>query len=84
VNTRQRIVVVVGLGVALAALADWASSWGAVVGWTGDAPLSQATFSPTVGLHPWLRLVIWLVATGVWTAVAVWLLRPTGEREGPQ
>ncbi|HEY5252120.1 MAG TPA: hypothetical protein VIJ09_10675 [Acidimicrobiales bacterium] len=82
-NHRQRIVVVIGLGVVLGAFGEWVSSWRDGFGWAGYAPLSQATFSPPNGIDPWIRLVIWLALAAVWTGSSVWLLRSSAGSESP-
>lgn len=74
-NRGQRVVVVVGFGLALSAVGLWLTQWNAGVGWVGYAPMSEAPFSPVVGVHPWVRLGIWLALTAVWTGTSVWLLR---------
>jgi hypothetical protein len=80
VNQRQRIVVVIGLGVALGAVGGWVTSWGEhVFGWTGYAPLSTATFGPGSGLHSWARFLIWVGLTALWTASSAWLLRTSAQ-----
>jgi heme/copper-type cytochrome/quinol oxidase subunit 1 len=74
-NVRQRVVVVVGLGVGLWFFGSWATSYSAAFGWVGYAPLSQES-APGAGLHPWVRLIIWLGLVFAWIAAALWLLRP--------
>ena len=49
-------------------------------GWVGYAPLQNNAFRlANVGLHPWVRLVIWLLLVVFWTLVSTWLLRPARE-----
>ncbi|HEV3267401.1 MAG TPA: hypothetical protein VGZ68_03285 [Acidimicrobiales bacterium] len=84
-NHSQRIVAVVGAGLALYFFGAWAMTWGlrGFTGWTGYAPLnntSSSTFTTSTqylgpGLHPWVRLVIWLILTAVWTGFALVVLR---------
>ena len=81
-NRAQRIVVVIGLGVALGFFGGWVTALGSVsgaFGWTGYAPLRVATFGPESGLHPWVRLVIWLALTVVWAGTSIILLRSPSE-----
>jgi hypothetical protein len=85
-NLGQRIVTVIGLGVGLGILGVWATSQGKAFGWVGYAPLSSsATFRNSLsiaiagGLHPWVRLVIWLGLTIFWTVVSIVLLRSPSE-----
>jgi hypothetical protein len=75
----QRIVVVIGLGVGLYLFGGWATTRGELgSGWVAYAPLSN-TFNgadlPGPGLHPWVKLVIWLALITVWVVVGVVLLR---------
>jgi heme/copper-type cytochrome/quinol oxidase subunit 1 len=74
----QRLILVIGLGVALFFVGCWATSLGAKenFGWVAYAPLSKSAFFPPIGgLHPWVRLVIWLLLTLVWMGLALALLR---------
>jgi heme/copper-type cytochrome/quinol oxidase subunit 1 len=73
-NRAQRIVIVVGLGVALLALGEWLTALGSNLpyGWVAYAPLS-GQFGPD-GLHPWVRLIIWLVLITVWVLLSLRLL----------
>ena len=76
-NVPQRIVIVVGLGLALLVFGDWAMTWGthsADFGWVGYAPLTNAIYAPG-RLHPWVRMVIWLVLIAVWMVASVFVLR---------
>jgi heme/copper-type cytochrome/quinol oxidase subunit 1 len=77
-NRAQRIVFSIGLGIALLALGEWMMTWGTHFdsGWTGYAPLSSATYIPSVGgLHVWVRVVIWLFLIAFWIVVSAFLLR---------
>ncbi len=87
-NFAQRLVVVLGLGAVLYLIGSWATSLDSFYGWVGYAPLStgsatygSATSAPfgmpslVSGLHPWVRLVIWLVLIAVWVGVSLVLLR---------
>jgi len=78
-NPAQRVVIVVGAGVALYVFGAWAMTWGTrgFTGWTGYAPLSNTATSTFLGtgLHPWVRLVIWLLLALVWVALSLVLLR---------
>jgi heme/copper-type cytochrome/quinol oxidase subunit 1 len=74
----QRVILVIGLGVALALVGEYiTSAGGAVTGWTGYAPLSVSSspFLVPGGQHAWLRLVIWLVLVAVWVAGSLPLMR---------
>jgi hypothetical protein len=78
-NTRQRIVVVIGLGVGLYFFGGWVTTrGGAGTGWVAYAPLSNTVNTPDLpgpGLHPWVRLIIWLALIVVWVLASVVLLR---------
>ena len=70
----ERIVLVVALGVALEAFGSFLGGVGSAAGWVAYAPLSQATLIAG-GLHPWVRLFIWLVLTIVWAVASIAILR---------
>ena len=78
-NYSQRIVIVVGVGVALYFFGTWAMTWGTrgLTGWVGYAPLSNTATSTFLGtgLHPWVRLVIWLILAAAWVGSSLVLLR---------
>ena len=76
-NLAQRIVIVVGLGVMLWFCGAWLVSIGshAPFGWVAYAPLSGSVNVPTLGgLHPWVRLIIWLIVVVVWVATSLVML----------
>ena len=77
-NLAQRLVLVIGLGFGLAFFGEWVTIQGThSIGWVGYAPLSGATFTPLPGgLHEWVKLMIWLGLTIIWTSAALILLRP--------
>ena len=85
-NPGQRVVIVVGLGVALYFFGGWVTTRGiGATGWVAYAPLSDTynTPSPLGGLHPWVRLVIWLFLILAWVVVSIALLRsPASSRGG--
>jgi len=85
-NAGQRIVVVVGLGVALYFFGSWVTTRGiGATGWVAYAPLSNTYNTPGLpgALHPWIRLVIWLFLVLVWVIASVTLLRSPGpSRQG--
>ena len=82
-NVRQRVVIVIGFGVGLYFLGSWVTALGrrgTSFGWVAYAPLSRSVNTadlPGSGLHPWVRLLIWLLLTVVWAIVGVLLLRST-------
>ena len=74
--------VIIALGVALGFFGGWVTALGtagSAFGWTGYAPMRVATFGPDSGLHPWVRLVIWLALTVVWAIASIVLLRSSSE-----
>jgi hypothetical protein len=80
-NSRQRVVVVVGLGVALYVVGDWITTVTSSFGWVAYAPLSNTVSEPPGGLYPWVRLVIWLVLILIWVFASVVLLRTGSDSE---
>lgn len=76
-NTAQRVVIVVAIGFALAAVGIFVASLGSPrFGWYAYAPLTSGIGPPGTGLPGWLRLIIWLVLTGIWASASVIVLRP--------
>jgi hypothetical protein len=70
--------VVVGLGVAVYLLGVWLTTIGSHsdTGWTGYAPTSNSNFTVfNGGLHPWVRLLIWLALILLWVAASLVLLK---------
>jgi uncharacterized membrane protein YhaH (DUF805 family) len=84
-NIRQRIVVVIGFGVAVYFLGSWFTTRGEGAGrsgWVAFAPLSGSVDTadlPGPGLHPWVRLLIWFTLIAAWGVVGVILLRSRNE-----
>lgn len=74
-NQSQRVVIVVGLAVALYAFGEWLTGLGSNlnVGWVAYAPLGSQ--SNITGLHPWVRLVIWIILIALWVGASLRLLR---------
>jgi hypothetical protein len=81
VNTAQRVVIVVGLGIALYLFGSWLIGYWEFggspnsFGWVGYAPLSGTVSRPGLILHPWVRLLIWLALTTIWVVTSAVLLR---------
>jgi heme/copper-type cytochrome/quinol oxidase subunit 1 len=71
----QRIVVVIGLGVALYFAGGYVTSLGRPTGWFAYAPLSTATFAPPGRLSPLLQFVVWLILVVMWVAGSLLILR---------
>ncbi|MGH3303340.1 MAG: hypothetical protein ACRDOK_16990 [Streptosporangiaceae bacterium] len=81
----QRVVVVIGLGLALGAVGSYLVSLGSGLprGWTGYAPL-QLQVVPGIGMAPWLRLIIWLALIALWALASIRLLRPPPAHSGSE
>ena len=79
-NTAQRIVIVVAIGIALTALGVYLVSLGSPrYGWCWYSPLGHGVRPTGAGLAGWLRLIIWLGLTGIWAVASVTVLgRPRG------
>jgi hypothetical protein len=70
----QRVVLVIGLGAALAAAGSWATASAVgTPGWYAYAPLTNLVFPPPAGLPGWEQAVLWLLLAGAWAA-ASWRL----------
>jgi hypothetical protein len=78
----QRVIVVVALGLALAALGSYLVSLGGGFrfGWYAYSPLTSGLVAHGTGLAGWLRLIIWLALIGLWAAASVRVLRPSPEK----
>ena len=80
----QRIVLVVGLGLALAVLGRHLVSLGGTrnFGWFAYAPLNTSLDSVAhpSGLRPWARLLIWLGLIAVWTLASFGIMRSPRSR----
>ena len=86
-NLHQRIVIVLGLGIALFVVASWTTSLGSHgdTGWVGYAPLSKSiNIPPLGGLHPWVRLVIWLAFILIWIGFSMAVLATTSNGDANQ
>jgi hypothetical protein len=86
-NVHQRIIVLIGLGAGFYVFGSWLTTRGeGGSGWVAYAPLSRAIDAadlPGPGLHPWVRLLIWLALIAVWVLVGVALLRPPSTEDPP-
>jgi hypothetical protein len=80
----QRVVVIIGLGLAFNAFGQWLMTLGsrADFGWVAYAPLSNSVSVLGGGLHPWVRFAIWLILILLWTAAAVLLLSERSTNRG--
>jgi hypothetical protein len=81
-NIHQRIILVIGLGAAIFFFGGWVTTRGALTGWVAYAPLSNTANFPNMGLHPWVRLLIWLALILVWLVFSVAVLRSPSSSEG--
>jgi hypothetical protein len=79
----QRVVVVIAFGLALWAVGTYFLSYG-ISGYafsgTGIGPLTPQFYGAGAlppWLHPWVRLVFWLVLIGVWALGSIRVLRPS-------
>jgi Zn-dependent protease with chaperone function len=74
-----RIVIVIGLALALMALGTYLVSLGnpaANFGWFGYAPLTRSTFVPEgSGLSAWQQTLIWIALILVWTVASLVILK---------
>jgi hypothetical protein len=76
----QRVVVVIALGLALAAVGSYLVSLGGGFRFGYPRPLFTSGFvAPGTGLAAWLRLIIWLALIGLWALASVRVLRPSPE-----
>jgi hypothetical protein len=73
INYAQRTILAVGLAGALYIFGTWLTSLDThvPVGWVAYSPLN----SQFNGLHPWVRLVIWIVLIVVWVVASLVLFR---------
>jgi hypothetical protein len=77
-NFAQRVVGVLGLAFAAFVFGDWVTGLGSRVnfGWVAYAPLNNSANPGNFGgLHPWVRLVIWLLLISLWAGLSMCLLR---------
>jgi hypothetical protein len=68
---------VVGSGLTLYFLGLWLTSLGTRIatGWVAFEPLSNSYFIPSLGgLHPWVRLAIWLGFVFAWIGFSMAVL----------
>jgi hypothetical protein len=84
-NTAQRVVVVVALGLALGIVASYLAGLGTRTGWYAYAPLSGQLFQPQgIGEPGWLRLIIWLAAISLWALTSLRILRQSLGQATPE
>ena len=84
-NTAQRVVVVVALGLALGIVASYLAGLGTGTGWYAYAPLSgQLSQSQGIGEPGWLRLIIWLAAISLWALTSLRTLRQSLGQATPE
>lgn len=77
-NLAQRVVMVIGWGLALAFFGRWV----ATIGYPYGLPIRVSQFSQIQPLPAWGLTLVWIGLAIVWVAGAVWLLRsPTDTRK---
>lgn len=78
-NRSQRVVIVIGLALALGVVGEWLTTLGShpPTGWVAYSPLSSQNLYG--GLHPWVRLVLWLLLITVWVVSSTVILRTSTE-----
>ena len=66
---------------ALVLLGEWVTALGthANYGWVAYAPLSNSFNRWAGGLHPWVRLVVWLLLLVLWVSLSLVILRTPRE-----
>ena len=77
-NLAQRVVTVVGIGLALCLVGDGVTSWGShsFPGWVSYAPFANQLFSPVAkGFQPWFRPLIWMFFVAMWSGIGLFLFR---------
>jgi heme/copper-type cytochrome/quinol oxidase subunit 1 len=85
-NFAQRVVFVVGLAAMTSVFGTWLTGLGSRVnfGWVAYAPLSKSVNAGDFGgLHPWVRLVLWLILIALWAGLSTLLLRTAKTPEEP-
>jgi heme/copper-type cytochrome/quinol oxidase subunit 1 len=81
-NSRQRVVIVAGFGVALYWLGRWIISAGSTNGWIAYAPLSGTSpEEPFLLTHLWAQLLIWLGLVIVWVVCSLLIFRDPHESD---
>jgi len=83
----QRVVVVVAFGLAIGTLGSYLVTLGSgsvASGWYAYSPLSSGPLVAPTGLHPWLRVLIWLVLIAVWALGSIRVLRPSPDGAPPE
>lgn len=82
-NRAQRVLIVIGLGVAVVVFGIWVTHLGSHhVGVRGLVPYAPRVrgFLPARllragGLRPWARMLVWLGLIGAWSGSSLWLMR---------
>jgi hypothetical protein len=75
-STGQRVVLVIGTAMALYEVGAYITTLGSGTGWVGYAPLTSPQIPLVGGLHPWIRLVVWLALVVIWVGTSLLLLKP--------
>jgi hypothetical protein len=61
---------------ALYEVGAYITTLGSGTGWVGYAPLTSPQIPLVGGLHPWIRLVVWLALVVIWVGTSLLLLKP--------
>jgi hypothetical protein len=74
-NSRQGVIIVVGLAFALHWVGRWIISAGSTDGWIAYAPLSGASSgAPFLLTHPWAQLLIWFGLVLAWVVASLLII----------
>ncbi|HEY5273442.1 MAG TPA: hypothetical protein VIJ34_09425 [Acidimicrobiales bacterium] len=82
-NTAQRTITVIGLGLGLCIVGGWIMSWGSSIGFLGSTPLTpSATYSqipvihePFFAVHPWAQFLTWLGLLVIWVVCSIFVFK---------
>ena len=78
----QRIVLIIGLALALLTLGTYVASIGNPTGnfgWFGYAPPTRRILVEDTTLAPWHQLLIWLGLVALWTTASIVMLKRPSE-----
>lgn len=82
-NRPQRIVVVTALGVSLYVLGSWMVTWGSHLPYGSVAYTNLSSPVEVAGLHPWVKVAIWIIAIAIWSGSSITLLRAPSVEADP-
>lgn len=82
-NTAQRIVIVIALGIALFLFGQWLIGYWEFgsrdMGWVAYAPLGRSPFPTRILVHSWVVLLIRFLLIVAWMIFSIALLRPVAK-----